>query len=293
MEQFMDDVLVRALAKEAGVRVLLGATTGLSAEAARRHEAAPTAAVALARALTGAALLGATLKVQQRIALKFEGGGPLGKILAESDAYGRVRGYVSNPQTNLPTRLDGHDVATALGVGVLTVVKDLRAKKLYESSVPLLSGEIDADLTYYLGQSEQIPSLVTAGAELDEAGNVSCAGGLLLQAIPPYEQTDIRYLVERLAEMPPVVNMLAAGRTPGDILADLFGEMAYTVLEERPLSFHCGCSWERTRQALLMLGREEIAEMLAADGQAEVACHFCHEQYHFNRADLEEMLGEK
>jgi molecular chaperone Hsp33 len=287
----MDDVLVRALAKEAGVRALICATTGLTAEAAQRHETAPTATAALARALTGAALMGATLKVQGRLALKFEGSGPLWKIVVEADAYGRVRGYVARPETNLPPRLDSHDVATALGAGVLTIVKDLRAKKLYESSVPLLSGEIDADLTYYLGQSEQIPSLVTVGVEMDEDGRIIHAGGLLLQAIPPYEQTDIRRLVERLAEMPPVVNLLAVGRTPADILADLFGEMAYTVLEERPLSFHCDCSWERTRQALAMIGREEIAEMLVADGQAEVACHFCHERYHFTRADLEEILG--
>ena len=289
----MADNLVRTIAKEAGVRALLAVTTGLAAEAAGRHQTAPTATAALARALTGAALLGATLKVQQRVALKFEGSGPLWKVVTEADAYGRVRGYVARPETDLPARLDGHDVAAALGAGVLTVVKDLRIKELYESSVPLLSGEIDADLTYYLSQSEQIPSLVTVGVELDESGRVAHAGGLLLQAIPPYEETHIRQLVERLAEMPPVVNLLAIGQTPGEILEDLFGEMSYTVLEERPLTFHCNCSWERTRQALLLLGREEIEEMLVTEGQAELTCHFCHQKYHFNRADLEEMLNKQ
>jgi molecular chaperone Hsp33 len=286
----MADNLVRTIAKEAGVRALLAVTTGLAAEAAGRHQTAPTATAALARALTGAALLGATLKVQQRVALKFEGSGPLWKVVTEADAYGRVRGYVARPETDLPARLDGHDVAAALGAGVLTVVKDLRIRELYESSVPLLSGEIDADLTYYLSQSEQIPSLVTVGVELDESGRVAHAGGLLLQAIPPYEETHIRQLVERLAEMPPVVSLLAAGQTPGEILDNLFGEVAYTVLEERSLTFYCNCSWERTRRALLLLGREEIEEMLVSEGQAELTCHFCHHKYHFSRADLEEIL---
>ena len=289
----MADILVRTIAKEAGVRALLAVTSALAGEAVERHLTAPTATAVLARALTGAALLGATLKVQQRVALKFEGSGPLWKVVAESDAYGRIRGYVARPETDLPARLDGHDIAAALGAGVLTVVKDLRLKELYESSVPLLSGEIDADLTYYLSQSEQIPSLITVGAELADDGRITHAGGLLLQAIPPYEQTHIRQLVERLAEMPPVVNLLAAGQAPGEILADLFGEMAYTVLEERPLAFHCNCSWERTRQALLLLGREEIEEMLVSEGQAELTCHFCHQKYHFNRADLEEIVDKE
>lgn len=289
----MEDYLVRALAKEAGLRGLACMTTNLVNELADRHGAAPTAAVALGRALTGGVLLGALLKVRQRLALKIEGDGPLQKMVVEADSNGQVRGYVAVPDVDLPQSLGEYDVPAAIGQqGALMVVRDLRLKELAEGSVPLVSGQIDEDLTYYLNQSEQIPSLVKIGVYADEDGVIQVAGGLLIQSMPPYNAEVVQEVAERLEEMPPVSQLLRSGKTAEDLLLLLFGSIPYRVLERRPVQFKCSCSWERTRAALATLGVEELESLLATEGQAVVDCHFCHEQYVFGREELEALIEE-
>jgi molecular chaperone Hsp33 len=277
------DYLVRVIAKEAGVRGLACVTTSLSNEIAARHEAAPTAAVCLARGLTGGALMGALLKVGQRLAMKLEGDGPLGKLLVEADAYGRLRGYVGDKTLTLPLVAGEQDVVSALGqFGFLTVAKDLKLKEPVESLVPLQTATVDADLTFYLNQSEQIPSAVEIGVLADDDGTITAAAGFLIQALPPYEEATIQRIIGRIQNMPPIEELLREGSGPEDLLALLFTGLAYEVLEERPLSFRCTCSQERSEQALINLGREGLTNLLETEGEAVVDCHFCGARYLFD-----------
>jgi len=288
----MEDYLIRVIAKEAGVRGLACVTTNMANEAARRHEAAPTAAAALARGLTGGALMGATLKIGQRIAIKLEGDGPLGKMLVESDAYGRIRGYVGNPQLDLPPVNGGQNVSGAVGdIGFLTVVRDLKLKEPVESVVPLQTGTVDADLTFFLNQSEQVLSAVEIGALMDEAGQLTAVAGFLFQALPPYEEKTIQDMIARMTDLPPIEKLLQEGDQPEDLLALIFTGMAYEVLEKRPLLYHCNCSQERSEQALINLGRAGLEELLATEGEAVVNCHFCGNTYLFAANDLEMILA--
>lgn len=289
----MEDYLVRVIAKEAGVRAIACTLTHLANEAAQRHQAAPTAAVSLARGLVGGALMGSLLKVGQRVAVKLEGDGPLGKILVEGDAYGRVRGYVGDKSLNLPTIQGQHNVVGALGqFGFLTVVKDLKLKEMVESVVPLQTATVDADLTFYLNQSEQVPSAVEIGVLADEDGTITAAAGFVIQALPPYEEKRVQEIIGRIQELPAIEDLLREGSRPEDLLAVLFTGLAYEVLEERPLKFHCTCSQERSEQALINLGRAGLENLLETEGEAEVDCHFCGKKYYFDAADLEIILVE-
>lgn len=286
----MEDHLVRALAREAGVRVIVSGNTGLAQEAADRHGTFPIATIALGHALTGAALMGALLKVRQRLAMKFEGSGPLQKILVESDNNGRIRGYVSQPMIDLPYQ-ERRQIAAALGdTGLLTVVRDVLLPELVESTVPLGSGDIAAELTFFLNQSEQIPSLIDISHTVDDEGNLQTVGGLLIQALPPYETDIVQQLRNSTQELPPVADLLSSGQTPEEIAALLFGAMPYKLLEKRPLHFECGCSRSRSEQALISLGVAEIQHIINTEGEAVVDCHFCHEQYIFSRAELEALI---
>ncbi|HRQ36455.1 MAG TPA: Hsp33 family molecular chaperone HslO [Chloroflexota bacterium] len=290
----MADYLVRIIAKEVGVRAFVCVTTGLVQEAAQRHETSPAASVALGRALTGVALLGALLKVRQRVALKYEGNGPLQKVLAEADSYGRVRGYVNVPDVDLPLVNGQYDLEAAMGrAGLLTVVKDLRLKEMVESVTQLMVSDLNQDLQAYFEQSEQIATAVQLGEVLDETGQIVAAGGLLIQEMPGQGQAGvIATLQERLQELPPIADLLAEGQSPEAVLALVFAGMAYEVLEQRPLRFSCDCSWQRTRQALALLGAAEVAHLLDTEGEAIVHCHYCHEAYHFNQFELEVLLTE-
>jgi len=273
---------------------LVCVTTELVHEAAQRHETSPAASVALGRTLTGAVLLGALLKVKQRVALKYEGSGPWHKILAEADSYGRVRGYVTTPEDDLPLVNGQFELENGIGrAGLLTVVKDLRLKELAESITPLAYSDFNQDLQAYFDQSEQIATAVQVGEVLDDAGQIVVAGGLLIQELPaPAETGMVAVLEERLQELPPIAALLAQGNTPEDVLALVFGDVPYELLEQRPLQFACDCSWERTRQALASIGPAEIAHLLETDGEAVVHCHYCHESYLFNAFELEVLLAE-
>lgn len=286
----MLDYLIRIIAKDLGIRGLACVTTELVNEGARRHETSPTATLALGNGLTAATLMGALLKVQQRVALKFSGDGPLQKMLAESDSYGRVRGYVAQPHVDLPFHNGQPDVANAIGRnGLLTVAKDLRVKDLYEGVVPLTSGEVDEELSNYLLRSEQTPSLVEIGALLNEDGVASAAGGLLFQILPGEEARTLEAIFEPLQDIPPVAEALRSGATPESLLATVMTGFDYEVLEKRHVTFQCQCSWERSERALMMIGREDM-EILIEEGQGVVDCHFCHQRYIFGREALEMLL---
>jgi molecular chaperone Hsp33 len=288
----LEDYLIRVIAKQANVRALVCATTHLVSEACTRHGAYPTACAALGRALTGSALMGALLKTGQRVALKFEGNGPLKKIIVEAESDGRVRGYVKVPQVHLPSKDGKLDVAGALGrTGLLTVAKDLRVKEPYTGVVDLQTAEIAEDLAYYLTESEQIPSAVALGVHIEPDG-VSAGGGFLIQSFPPYDEEMVERLIDRINQIPPVTQMLREGKTPEDIVERLFSGIPFDILEKRALSFQCSCSKERVEEALVSLGRKEIASLVEEQGKADVTCEFCRNVYSFTRKELERLMGE-
>jgi molecular chaperone Hsp33 len=288
----VSDYLVRIITEAGNVRALACVSTGLVREAARRHATLPTATVALGRALTGAALFGALLKTGQRVALKFEGNGPLKKIIVEAESNGVVRGFVGEPWVALATDDGRHDVAGAVGrAGFLTVIKDLGLKEPYRSTVQLYRSTIAKDLAWYLTESEQVPSAVGLGV-YTAGDTVAAAGGFLIQSLPPRDEAPIDLLMERIDKLPPLSEFFLAGNTPEELLEALFAGIPYKTLEKRALAFVCSCSRERIERVLLSLGKKELADMLARDGGAEVSCEYCRESYRYDRADLERLIAE-
>ncbi|MBK7216778.1 MAG: Hsp33 family molecular chaperone HslO [Candidatus Promineofilum sp.] len=288
----MKDYMYLALATDDGVRGYAAATTHLVEEARQRHGASPTAAVALGRALTAAALMSGLLKVGQRVAIKWEGTGPLRKIVVEADAKGRVRGYVAEPEVELPLVDGDFDVPGAIGrAGLLTVVRDLLLVELAEGTVHLATSDISGDLTYFLEQSDQVPSALEVGVSLNPDGSVAAAGGILIQPLPPYDPAVVAQLKERLQEMPPVTAMLAEGQKPEAILDEVFAGINHKLLSKYPLRFECDCSRERTESALVSLGREELQALLDSEGEAVVTCQFCRTEYVFSGEDLAALIA--
>ena len=289
----MEDYLVRIITKNKNILAMACVTTNLVNDARERHKTFPTATAALGRALTAGQLMGALLDSDQRVAMKFEGDGPLKKIIVEAQSNGTVRGYVGEPEVELPPKNGKLDVSGALGTqGYLTVTKDLQLKKPYMGVVHLYTGEIASDLAYYLTESEQIPSAVGLGVFVEPEGNVSAAGGFLIQSLPPSDEELIDTLADRIENMQPVTQQLRDGKLPEDLLAEIFQDVSFTVLEKRPLSFACTCSRDRIEQALITLGPEEIRSMIQDDDLVDITCQFCRQQYMFARRELEQILDE-
>ena len=279
----MEDYLVRAVTKSGSVRGLACVTTSLVREACRRHGTTPTATVALGRALTGGVLMGALLKDNQRLGLKFEGNGPIKKILVEADSSGGVRGCVGEPALALPMVQGRLDVAGALGrAGFLTVTKDLGLKRPYQGTVQLYTSEIGEDLAYYLAESEQTPSAVGLTTALDPDGNVTAAGGFLIQSLPPADEQLITRLIERIEAMESLSDLLCQGFGPEGLLTRLFVDIPLLALGRQDLCLRCNCSRDKVQGVLAAIDREELAEIVAEQGGVEVVCEFCKQRYRFD-----------
>lgn len=287
----MKDYLIKVLAYKGQVRAYAVLTTETVGEAQRRHYTWPTASAALGRTMTAGLMLGAMLKGEEKLTIKIEGGGPLGAILVDADAKGEVRGYVTNPQTHLDLNKQGKlDVAGVVGTeGMLTVVKDIGMRDHFTGQVPLISGEIGDDFTYYLAKSEQIPSSVALGVLVNPDNSIQAAGGFMIQMLPGAEEDTIAEIEERLREALPVTQMIQAGLTPEAILEQILGPDNVQVLEKLPVSFQCQCSKQRIADALVSLGKDEIQSIIESDGEAEAQCHFCNEKYYFSEKELREL----
>lgn len=289
----MADYLVRVIGDKPNVIGMACVTTQLVEEARRLHGTSRTASAALGRALTGGLLMGALLKRGQRVALKFEGNGPLQRVLVEADNDGTARGFVGVPGAEVPLMDEKLNVAGALGSrGTLTVAKDLGLKEPYRGIVNLLTGQIAEDIAYYLSESEQIPSAVGLGVFVRPEGEVAAAGGFLIQSLPPSEEGVVDRLIANIRKIPSITDLLRQGKTPEEILAMIFSGMPTHSLGKRELFLRCSCSRERVERVLVALGAEELKSMIAEKGETEVTCEFCRTTYHFGRQKLENLLEE-
>lgn len=294
MEVCIMDYLVKALAFDNKVRAYAAKTTDTVGEAQKRHQTWPTASAALGRSMTAGVILGSMLKGDAKLTVKVEGGGPIGAILVDSNAKGEVRGYVTNPQTHFDLNDKGKlDVARAVGTdGNLTIVKDIGMKDHFSGQVPIVSGELGEDFTYYLVTSEQVPSSVGVGVLVNPDNTILAAGGFIIQLLPGTDDETIATIEERLNTIEPISKLIQRGLSPEEILNEVLGEGNVRILEKQPVAFKCQCSKERIENAIISLGKGEIQAMIEEEGQAEAQCHFCNEQYVLSREDLENLLQE-
>ncbi|MEL6246557.1 MAG: Hsp33 family molecular chaperone HslO [Cyanobacteria bacterium J06648_16] len=293
----MADQLIRATAADGSIRVVGAITTELVEDARTRHSLSYVATAALGRATTAGLLLASSMKqAQARVNLRIKGSGPLGGILIDAGLNGTVRGYVDNPQVDIPLNLHGKlDVGGAIGKdGYLHVTRDLGYGQPYSSTVELVTGEIGDDVTQYLATSEQTPSALALGVLVNTDG-VEAAGGLLLQVLPKtaIDEALVTKLESRLSTLTGFTPLLQAGKTLPEIFADLVGDMGLHIFpESQPLRFDCPCTQRRMLGALKMLGEAELQDMIQTDGGAEATCHFCNTVYHTDSQGLERIIQE-
>lgn len=273
------------------VRAFAVRTTVLVEELRRRHDTWPTATAALGRTLTAGAMMGAMLKGEERLTIQVKGNGPLGQIVVDANAKGEVRGYVNEPHVHLPSNSMGKlDVAGAVGrEGFLHVTKDLGLKDPYRGSVPIISGELGEDFTYYFAVSEQTPSAVGLGVLVAPDNSVIVAGGFIVQILPGLSDEELTMIEQAVGAMPPVTSLLDQGLELDEMLRRLLPDVE--ILEQMDISFQCHCSRERVEQTLVSLGKSELEQLIEEDGQAEVVCHFCNEKYTFEKEELQQILN--
>lgn len=288
------DYLVRATAAGGMIRAFAAVTTDTVETARAAHNTSPVATAALGRLMTGAVMMGADMKNDEDlVTVKISCDGPIGGLLVTADRNGHVKGYVHEPGVMLPPNEKGKlDVSGALGLGVLTVIKDIGLKEPYTGDTILVSGEIAEDLTYYYATSEQVPSSVALGVLMNKDNTVRKAGGFMVQLMPGCPDETAVVLEERLSAISSVTSMLDGGMTPEDILNHILSGMSPDIKEVKTdVSFYCGCTHERVEKALISVGREELQKMIDEGKTVELSCSFCGKKYQFSLEELKEMLN--
>lgn len=288
----MEDYIVRATAANGFIRAFAAISTNTVEEARKIHGTTPVASAALGRMLTAGAIMGAMLKSEKDlITLQITGSGPLKGVLVTSDSKSNVKGYVVNPDADLPLKPDGKlDVGNAVGAGTLKIIKDVGLKDPYVGSIELISGEIADDLTYYFAQSEQVPSSVGLGVLVDTDCTIKHSGGFIVQLMPGADEEIIDKLEKKLMTIPYVTDMLNDGYSAKKMLEAILGDLELEILEKSPMQYKCTCSKDRVEKAIISLGKKEISQIIEEDKKAELTCQFCGKVYNFNETELKDIL---
>ena len=287
----MTNEIVRAITGDGLVKAVAITGRDLVERARNIHKLLPMGTAALGRTLLGASMMGDMLKEERgALTLQIKGGGPLGTILAVSDWEGNVRGYVQNPQVEL---MEKHPGKLDVGLdGTLTVIKDIGLKEPYIGSIGLFSGEIADDLAMYFVESEQIPTACALGVLVGLDQSVTAAGGYLIQLLPGAGEDMIAKIETGVRSMGSVSRALAEGLDGEGLLRAVLQGFGLEILERHPVEYRCYCSRERVSRALISMGKQELSELIAEQGQAELTCQFCDRVYRFSREELEQLLAE-
>lgn len=287
--------VVRCISNDGTLCAMATDTTDIVKKAHEIHNTSNVASAAIGRLLTGASMMGSMLKGEKdNITLRLNGGGDLGAVIAVSDCYGNVRGYVSNSNVKLPLNDKGKlDVAKAVGTkGSLTVIKDLGLKEPYIGQTPIVSGEIAEDITSYYAASEQIPTVCALGVLVDSRdGSIIKAGGFMIQLLPTALDDTIDAVERCIQNVKPVTTMLVEGLSPTEICKTVLSEFNLEVLDESDTDYKCNCSKDRVKRALISLGEKELTE-LCEESETEICCHFCSKKYVYTSQEIRGLLKE-
>lgn len=292
----MSDYLVKGITANGAFRMLAVNGTELVQTAQIDHDTWSASSAALGRTLVGTLLLSsALLKDEEKLTVRILGDGPVGAIVADGNAHGTVKGYLSQPHVNLPLNPVGKiDVRRAVGTnGMINVTKDLGLKEPFTGQVPITSGEIAEDLTYYLAKSEQIPSAMGLSVFVNQDNSIGIAGGFLIQALPGATDEQLTQLEHNLKDLPLVSDLLRQGKTPEEILQTIFAGDELKFLEKMPVAFQCDCSKDRFAKALATLSQNDLNEMIEQDHGAEAVCKFCGKKYQFTEEELKALIQSK
>lgn len=298
--------VITAIDRSGSFRVYLTISTAMVEEARKIHDTTPLASAGLGRVLTGAGLMGLTLKNESdKLTVLFKGDGPAKQILATANADGSVKGYIANPYVELPLNEQGKlDVGGSLGIGELTVIKDMGMREPYVGTIALVDGEIADDLTAYYYISEQQNTAIALGVKVDTDCTIKAAGGMMIQMLPDAQEGAVAALEAMLDKLAPISTLVeeAEAASVGKSIQGTLSAMLDTIfaqmpeeykpetLEYRNLAWCCDCSEERLEKILMTIGEKDLTDIIEEDGEAELVCQFCCKKYHFDREHLERIL---
>ena len=280
--------VLRAMTRDGSARVTVINSTDIVNAAVGFHHPAPTSVAALGRVLTAASLMGTMLKEKDdTLTLRFFGDGPAGAVIAVSDYKGNVRGYMQNPDADLPVRHDGKlDVRGVIGKGQLTVSRTFGGGEPQSGTVEIVSGEVAEDICNYFAVSEQTPTECALGVLVSPDGTCAAAGGIIVQLLPFADGKIAEKIEEKAKNLANISRIFARGATNSEIIKLALGDIEYDEFDDFTAEYKCTCSRERFRSAIAAFSDKQISDLCDESGNIEAVCRFCGSKYHFKKTDF-------
>lgn len=282
------DILFKGIAFNNKISVTVIEATQLVNDAIKIHKLSPLAAAALGRTMIASTFMASTLKSEDdRLSVTISGDGVGGHIVVASDSKLNIRGYIDNPQCDLPLNSKGKlDVAGCVGKGRITVLKSMGLKEPYTGSAEIVSGEIAEDFAAYYTFSEQQPTGMALGVKIGT--NLECigAGGVIFQTLPNADDESIDKAEELLLTLGDISTVMQNEGAKA-FVERVFSDYTYETFLPK---YKCICSKEYIDSMLITLGKKELYETLEKEGKIEVHCHFCNKKYTYLEDDVNTLI---
>ena len=291
MTQPVSDKWIKCISDQGSIRGVALQATQLVRSVASMHHLTGIHAEVLGEALMGALMVASYCKTGEQVNLNVRGSGYSSQALVDAHPDGAVRGYLLPRSREEAFFGEGGDTGP-WGVGTLSVLrtKGKPGTQPYIGTVPLVTGFLAKDLTFYWLQSEQVPSAVGLAVKT-EGDEVVAAGGFLIQAMPQASLSEIKAIEQNIKSIKSLSEDLTRDADPLHHLAQIFQNATFMIVQETPLKFKCHCSQERAERALALSGAAELRDILKNERKASIRCDFCTKEYTISAKDLERLLA--